>query len=203
MEKIEDGNVIGPINGTVAGDAQLVVGKKGLALHVSGNDQYVEFGNQADICLGYFILCTRGWVAAFWGKLKVPGRMMDTGYSARHGQQIFWWYPGILYVLFADDNNNWMVQAAASAEQGWIHVVATWRRCIGATLYINGELVDTSATAHPHTTPISGTTCFIFGGDCLYSATGFDGFVDELRVWDAVMDDGDVLKLYSEDAGFG
>ena len=51
------GKLIGSINDTVVGDVELVAGKKGLALHINGKDQYVEFSYQSNTCLGYFVLC--------------------------------------------------------------------------------------------------------------------------------------------------
>ena len=66
MEVIENENLIGSINGTIFGGARLATGKKGLALHTNGQDQYVDFGYQGDTCLGSFVSCTQGWVTTFW-----------------------------------------------------------------------------------------------------------------------------------------
>ena len=65
MNTIENGNLIGSIDGTIFGGVELMTGKKGPAHYTNGVDQYVDFGYQGDPCLGYFIFCTQGWVTAF------------------------------------------------------------------------------------------------------------------------------------------
>ena len=81
MEKIDNGNLIGSINGTVVGSAGLVAGKMGLTLYINGVDQNVDFGYQGDTCLGSISLCTHGWVTAFWLQPfgDRSGIIMDTG----------------------------------------------------------------------------------------------------------------------------
>ena len=199
MEKIEDGKLFGSINGTVVGGVQLMPGKKGFALHFNGRDQYVDFGYQGDTCLGHFVLCTRGWIAAFWVQLETPGILMDTGSWAHSGEMIAW-YDGVFGVVFTSGNNLWLVKDEAIPEQVWIHVAVTWRACYGATLYINGEMRDNFTTTGNHSNEKTSPPCFVLGASCNYGVM-FQGKLDELRVWDAVMSDEHILELYNEDAG--
>ena len=156
MEKIEDGILVGSINGAIVGDAGLVTGKVGLALYTNGVDEYVNFGNQGDTCLGYFILCSHGWVTAFWVKLEgLPGlhAIIDTGENANKGMSIAL-LKGYLGVNFRSNSTYWAPGDFCSTPmQEWIHVVATWRPDYGAALYVKGELIVTDNTYAYHFPP--------------------------------------------------
>ena len=64
LETIENGRLVGSINGIIVGGAGLVMGKKGLAIQTNRMDGYADFGDESDTCLGYFILCSNSWVTA-------------------------------------------------------------------------------------------------------------------------------------------
>ena len=201
MEMIENGALVGSINGTVVGNVALVTGKKGLALYTNGVDQFVDFSYQGDTCLGYFLLCTHGWVAVFWAHRgnDTRGRVMDTGSGVNKGVDIYWRYPYEMRVTFRSNSKKWFLRKRTSSKHGWIHIVTTW--CSNyARLYFNGvRVAKVSSELIP---PVSGTRrpSFVVGADYRYRS-GFKGSLDELRVWDTVMSDGDVLKLYRQDSG--
>ena len=200
MELIENGNLVGPMNGTVVSGAVLVSGKKGLALYTNGVDQYVDFGYQGDTCLGYFILCIHGWVTALWVKSEDTGYgvVMDTGYYARHGAMFFFTSNRSPRFVFHTGDKNWYV--SAMPEEGWIHVVVTWQQCYGTKLYIDGELVDTYTHQYIKPGPAGDFSPFVLGANCRHDFR-FKGKLDELRVWDTVMSDDEVKNLYTVDAG--
>ena len=201
MEMVENGNLIGSINGTVFGDVTLVTGKKGLALHTNGVDQYVDFGYQGDTCLGYFILCTHGWVAAFWTHRNndTRGSVMDTGQGTNKGVKIKWKYSHEMLVFFRSINKKWQLRQQTSTNHGWIHIVIAW--CPNyAKLYFNGGRVSTKSVIVVDRVPDTDTPRFVIGADYQYR-DGYGGTLDELRVWDTIMSDEDVLELYRKDAG--
>ena len=201
MEVIENGNLIGSIDGTVFGDITLVTGKKGLALDTNGVNQYVDFGYQGDTCLGYFMLCTHGWVAAFWvhRNNNTKGSVMDTGAGTNKGVKIDWPYSNQVVVIFRSVNSKWQLRQETSTNHGWIHIVVTW--CSNyAKLYFNGGRVTTKSSGITDRVPDTRTPHFVIGADYRHR-DGYRGTLDELRVWDAVMSDEDVLELYREDAG--
>ena len=202
MEIIEYGNLIGSINGTIVGGAELVMGRKGLALNTNGVDQYVDFGYQGDTCLVYFAVCTRGWATAFWVRLGNSDNneeiIMDTGAAPNKGVGIA--VMGNQFnVYLRGDNKGWSVHGVLT-EQIWAHVIVTWRLCYGAKLYIDGKLV--SADTHPSNQagPLTEETCFVLAGGCRYTRW-FEGALDEFHVWDTVMNDEEVMALYTVNAG--
>ena len=183
MEKIEDGNLIGPINRTVMVDALLVTGKRVWPSMSMAMLIFNMLTLEITPAMPWVFHLVHSWLGSgFWLQRKSKGRMMDTGYSVKQGKVIKW-VGRILFVLFASDNNYWVVHPIVTPEQGWVHVTVTWRRCVEAKQYINGEMADTSGTARSITDPILCTTCFNWGNDCLHRVTWFDGIVDELDGW--------------------
>ena len=146
METIVNGSLVGTINGTLFGGPGLVTGKKGLALHTNGRDQYVDFGDQSDTCLGYLILCTHGWVAAFWMQPRNDsnGVIMSTGAMVTGQGVSLVWMAGTLKTLLLSGNKSWSLSYADNTSHGWRHVVVTWHQCHGAKLYKDGRLVSTN-----------------------------------------------------------
>ena len=202
MEIIKNRSLIGSINGTIVGGAELVMGRKGLALHTNGVNQYVDFGYQGDTCLGYFILCTSGWVASFWVKFRndTEGIVIDTGAFAKKGMRIAVQRERYFKIFFRGDNKKWFILGGPTTEQGWVHVVVTWRLCSGVKLYIDGQMVGADATAKNKVEPVIQQPRFVLGASYNYGSK-FEGALDELRVWDTLMGDEEVLALYTEDAG--
>ena len=199
METIANGSLFGSINGTINGGAGLLAGKKGLALHTNGRDQYVDFGNQGDSCLGYFVLCTNGWVLVFWMQ---PGNnpygvIVSSGAFAGQGVILFWNECG-LEASFVSDSKEWHIKYC-DTEQGWRHVVLTWSRCSGARLYVNGGLLNTNTVPNVQNFAANVVPRFLVGGDDRFRMM-FGGLLDELRIWDVVMDDKAVLELYNVDS---
>ena len=203
MDVIDNGNLVGSINGTVTGVTGLVTGRKGLALYTNGIDQYVNFGYQGDTCLGYFILCSHGWVSAFW---VLPakdryGIIMDTGVFASRGMRAATHSNSMsIHVRFQSGSMMWKVFGKLKLAQGWIHVVVTWCLTHGAKLYIDGELLKADNCPRNKSTPFTDAQRFVLGASCMYDKM-FGGALDELRVWDTVMSDEEALALYREDAG--
>ena len=200
MEVIENGNLIGSINGTVIGDARLVSGKMGLALYTNGVDQYVDFGYQGDKCLGSISLCLHGWVTAFWVQLVNDnhGVIMDTGV---YGYDRVWINvngSGFLNSRFKSSPSKfWCVSLKLPTQQDWFHIVVTWQLCSGAQLYIDGQLVDASPSSD--STPSNGKPRLVLGATNKYKNI-YKMALDEFRVWDTVMSDEEVLALYTVDA---
>ena len=203
METIHNGTLVGSINGTIIGGAELLKGKNGLALYTNGVNQYVDFGYQGDTCLGYFIGCTHGWVTALWVKRESSLRtsvIMDTGLRANRGVWIYWSRGGLLLAHFASGQGDSIVRAIVNHEQVWLHVVATWQSYYGTKLFVNGKLMATDDTelSMPNNQSIV-TRSFVVGASSSYDRK-FEGSVDELRVWDTVISQEDVLALYAADA---
>ena len=204
MDEIVNRKLVGSINGVIVGNAGLVTGKVGLALYTNGIDQYVNLGNQGDTCLGYFILCSHGWVTAFWVKLgSLPGThaIIDTGVNANKGMGIAL-FNGYLGAQFRSNTTHWTAgDFWGTPLQDWMHVVATWKPSYGATLYVNGEMIATDDAPQVfNVVSANDEPLFIIGYSPYYNSK-LEMTLDELRVWDTVMDDEDVLALYNGDTG--
>ena len=199
MEVTENENLIGSINGTVVGGATLVEGKMGLALYINGVDQYVDFGCQGDTCLGSISLCAHGWVTAFWMRGDRPQVIMDTGLYGLDRVVIRVHNSKDLYARFDTVDKFWDVSTRLLFEQVWIHLVITWQPYYGAKLYVNGELTVTDTSpSNPRTIRYNMPRC-VLGATNKYTHMSKMA-LDELRVWDTVMSDEEVLALYTVDA---
>ena len=110
MEAIENGNLIGSTNGNILGGAGLVSGKKGLALHTNGAGQHVDFGYQADTCLGYFLMYIHGWITAMWMQSRNPTRLQVVMDTARYGD------PGV--VIYVNNNDLYAYYLAPAVGVG-------------------------------------------------------------------------------------
>ena len=199
MEKVENGKLFGSISGVVNGDASVVLGKKGLALYTNGVNQSVDFLYHGKTCFSYFPLCTHGWVVAFWVQPKNSKHsvVMDTRDGTFHGVTIVS-IDGHFNALFVTRGKSWVVSAVRP--QGWVHVVITWQQCYATKLYFNGAMVDIYTHPYIAPEPIEHFQQLVVGADYLH-AVGFHGKLDELRIWDTVMSDGEVSALYAVDAG--
>ena len=200
MEEIENGNLIGSVNGTVVGNAALVVGKKGLALYTDGVNQYVDFGYQGDTCLGSISLCAYGWVTAFWVRPvdDSSGTIMDSRTYAYERVVIFV-HNFILQAYLSSPNRQWEVALGLPSRHNWIHIVLTWQPCSDMKLYIDGNLATTRAASslNPSTNAVPR---FVLGANTILR-NNYNMTLDELRVWDAVMSDEEVGTLFTVDAG--
>ena len=200
MEVIENGNLIGSINGTVVGGAVLMAGKMGLALQTNGVDQYVDFGYQGDTCLGSISLCVHGWVTAFWMQPSnyAIGVIMDIGLYGYERVVIFVLRFN-LEIRISSPNNLWAISMGLPSQDDWIHIVVTWQSCDGVKLYIDGELSVMNNSPSDPKAPIHDKPRFVLGASNTHK-TMYKMMMDELRVWDTVMNDEEVLALYTADA---
>ena len=61
MDCIEDGQLLGSINGSIYNGVALdSAGKYGKAMHTDGVSQYVDLGNHRDKCFGNLDHCPHG-----------------------------------------------------------------------------------------------------------------------------------------------
>ena len=197
------GKLIGSTNGTVVGDVELVAGKRGLALHINGTDQYVDFDYQSNTCLGYFVLCIHGWVMVLWVRMETQSIyehvIMDTGAKANQGVKVFWMYMDIC-AFFNKGTNEWSLCGEIATVEVWTHIVMAWRPCYGVKSYFGGNLVDADTTPIEKSDPVTGAARLVLGADPS-NKVAYGVTIDELRIWDVVMSDDEVFALYTDDEG--
>ena len=139
MEVIENGSLIGCINGTVVG---LVAGKKGLALYTNGVDQYVDSGYQGNTYLWSISLCDYGWViVACWMRPAddAVSIIIDGGIHDYERVLI-----AVKKINFKSNlrsaNKLWYVSIDLDQyQENWIHIVVSWKPWYGTKMYMNRE----------------------------------------------------------------
>ncbi len=159
-------------------------GEPGNALNLDGVNDYANLGNPAALQLTGN-LTVEAWIkAATWKPNSWQGSLINKedwttfsyGYSLRCGNN------GQLSFNLGSNPGSWTeIQSSSGAmvTGQWYHVAATYD---GTTmkLYLNGNLV----ASNPKTGSIGNSTTSLYLGNCqLDLARGFDGKMDEVRIW--------------------
>ena len=83
MDVVDNGAVLGDLDGILTGGASIKPGKIGSALHVNGN-HYVSYGRHVDECYHNPDKCSDGITWSLWLNLHAyESIIMDTGATAR------------------------------------------------------------------------------------------------------------------------
>ena len=213
MDVISGGVLLGVVPGVLNGDVRLVAGKQGKALYTNGLDQWVNLGNQRGNCMGDLNQCNTGFVMALWLQMHryhKPGTTLDEYYLTSGGHT----RRSMGVVLLMRDKRflasfrtaSWMWYFASATENNldiWYHVVLAWDASKGGRIYVNGmtdgaDLVGTSYASNKN-----GNTYVNFILGCENVApprNAAEMTLDELRIWDANMNDQQVWRLYVADA---
>ena len=206
MDEIVERQLSGSVQGHLIGDVKLVPGKRGHALYVNGIDQWVNLGNQRHNCMGDLIQCNNGFVVAMW--IQMHSNDGDKYYITNGGQTARSMGVGLMMqdkkivVKFRTATRKWIIVCDRAVYlHTWYHVVLTWDIVSGGKVYINGILVshvqsgsDTIAITEPNA-----YVNFIIGNNNRIFTYPAEMTLDELRIWDALWDDRDILGLYAAD----
>ena len=206
MEEIDGGQLSGSVQGVIVGDVKLVPGKRGRALYVNGVNQRVNLGNQRHNCMGDLEKCNNGFIMAMWIQMH---KHDDTEYYISNGGQTHQSI-GVAMTLrkrkikaaFGTATRTWdSIYDADVDMQTWYHVVLAWDIATGGKLYINGLLVshDQNGSTLTSNKQPKAYVDFILGASNRDYKNPGEMTLDELRIWDAVMDDQDVLGVYAAD----
>jgi hypothetical protein len=79
----------------------------------------------------------------------------------------------------------------------WEHVAMTWKGGVGIKFYCNGKLNTPSNVQAANTGTISGNTTLIIGQGGKDATSGWNGFIDDVRVYDYDLTDAQVADLLS------
>ena len=206
MEEISSSQLSGSVPGVLVGDVKLVPGKRGRALYVNGVDQWVNLGNQRHSCMGNLIKCNNGFVMAMWiqfhKKDGVEHYICSGGHASKSIGVAINMRDKKLRTTFRTETHFWDIFYEGTVYlHTWYHVVVTWNIANGGTVYINGILVRHVQDGVTKTSNTNGDVYveFILGAANGNYAEPGEMTLDELRIWDAVMDDQDVLGLYTAD----
>ena len=216
MEKMAVGKILGPILGDVVGDVKLVPGKRGNALYTNGIDQRVNLGNQRDSCMGDLSKCNNGFVMAMWLQVHKytepdePGfKTTEEYYISSGGHTSHSMGVALLMrakkirVIFRTETHLWdFSHNEILSLHTWYHLVLTWDVGSGGKVYINGVLGSHNQVGRSFASNRLGNTYADFMlGDRNHEPPGYPGemTLDELRIWDAVMNETDVWNIYAAD----
>ena len=210
MDKIVDGQLSGSVPGGVIGDVKLVSGKRGQALYTNGIDQRVNLGNQRHNCMGNLSKCDNGFVMAMWLQVhKCGGRRYydDEYYISNGGHTVnaigvaLLMREGRIMVNFRTDTLLWeFYYEEALALHTWYHLVLTWDSVSGGSIYINGVRGSQKQVGRAMNSNVYGNRYVDFMlGDRVPPGGPGEMTLDELRIWDAVMNETDAWNVYSVD----
>ena len=209
MEEVSGGQLSGTVQGALVGDVKLVPGKRGQVLYVNGIDQWVNLGNQRHNCMGDLSKCNNGFVMALWIQMHNND---DTEYYICNGGHT---YRSIgvaltlrdkkIRTLFRTLTHFWVIYYDRGVYlHTWYHVVLAWNIANGGKVYINGVLAGHVQDGIRKNSSQNGDAYvdFILGASNLNYEIPGEMTLDELRIWDAVMYDQDILGLYVADVSF-
>ena len=206
MEEIAGGQLLGSIQGALFGDVKLVPGKRGRALYVNGIDQRVNLGNQRHNCMGDLNKCNKGFVMAMWIQMHNND---DTEYYISSGGQThksigvaMMMHDKKLRTVFRTATHLWDLTYDGTVYlHYWYHMVLVWNIAFGGKVYMNGVVINQDHNGSSMTSNKwpNAYVDFILGDDNRDFIYQGEMTLDELRIWDAVMDDQDILGLYAAD----
>ena len=209
MDDIENRKLVGTYPGNIYGDVSLVQGKVNKALYTNGIDQWVNIGNHRDKCLGNLTMCSIGFAMVLWLKAHQDVSAGGDEYYIKSGGHTYWsigmslmQHNGDLVASFRNESIHWRAQVTGFESRVWYHVVLAWAGESRVQVYLDGCLSQTDVgtdLANNHD-PIYND--FVFGN--ANTALGIGSLagemtLDEVRVWDANMNDEDVWKIYIAD----
>jgi len=193
-------------DGTLEGDPQWVAGMYGQALDFDGTDDYVDIGLGAG---DYFTTLNSGFTVVGWINRASTGTY-DIVFGAGRNP---------VGTTAGDDNNGWKFGIDSSdvikfttlgildytSSVGvpvgeWAHIAATFNEAgTEVQIYLNGTLVDTISGNGP-ANPATGLYAVGFGGTGALEF--FDGMLDEVRVYNQVLTDPEILVAMEGSKGY-
>ena len=183
-----NGKLIGSLDGEVQNIA-LGPGKYGQAIYTDGADQYVNFGNHRDKCVANLDLCPDGLTISIWLKTGDTGEhtqyYLSSGPNAYSHGIVFMRMGGRFLVTFLSrDGSLWyLFDSQVPIDGVWSFIMMSWRRDVGAKLYVNSEL--RSQMSQPVYTPANENFNDFYLGQS-NSNVGQEGgmaWYDDLRVY--------------------
>lgn len=186
-----------------------VAGQVDKALELHGNG-FINLGNFSNTCLGKPSLCRYGMTVSLWLKYRLSKqRQYFLGTSGSDIQQ-----PG--FVVYQDAHSNGSNFIAVSVRTSdavwtthvtlpwdtWVHVLFSWNRNDGLSVYTNGTLAGSSKTFSRTASSIQNSNASLMLGKAnsdynkLSKAT-----YDELAVWYLVLTEKEVKGIYSRTSG--
>jgi len=106
-------------------------------------------------------------------------------------------------IWYDNGGPSWQPMVADVVGTGWSHIVFTYNRSVGGTqeakMYVNNSLVD---TGNYNDSIYTGSSDLGIGNRLSDYARDFDGIIDEVGLWNRVLDSDDVSELFANGDGY-
>jgi len=174
-----------------------VAGKIGNCFNFNGSTDLISIVDNPDLRMisGGTIM---GWIKPDGYGGGNQGRIIDksTGTNAQNGYYIRYSSPGLLYMkVNSESNSAWSTNN--SVQNGvWQHFAVTFA-ATGRRFYING--VDVTGTGTGNSLPPDVAGVVKIGNRASSSDRGFDGGIDDLRVYNRVLTQTEIAAIYAEE----
>jgi chitodextrinase len=155
-------------------------------LSFNGSNDYITTASEF---LGSGPLTISAWINARTNGGAGFGRIID------NGKIIFGVNNGTGIKFMSDGATAANTASGILGYNKWIHVTATRDANGTANLYINGVL--SGAGNQNSGTPVPGTTHVLIGNNSAVQR-GFDGFIDDIRIYNRVLSVSEILDIYND-----
>ena len=187
----------GSVNdGTLTNDPKWTQGKKGGALSFDGENDYVEVADNDSLDITNKITM-EAWVNVIDPSVEsvIVQKHNSTGYA--HSNYAMEIRSNQLRVWFGD-GTNYRIYSGGSPATGWIHVVGVISSANDIKGYING--IEVSGSYSGSATTITANNQILKIGLKTISYGGFNGEIDEVRIYDRALSAEEVRHHYNRGA---
>lgn len=183
-------------NGCESARTEVVVSVNGPATHLNFDGSTDDLVNLGDAVTNYFTGKSAVTLQA-WVKPELnTGLGVIVGnyaYPINAGNmQMLLRRDGTSYVIYIDGDNGFTAATATNSVvlNTWQHVSATWDG-VDIKIYVDGVIKATVAKSGSFPTR---TNSFAIGGNNAGTPEMFKGSIDEVRIWDIVLSESDILN---------
>jgi hypothetical protein len=188
----------GNYNGTRSGNATIDIGKYGNGGIFDGNTDYVQVGSPVS---NTFPLTVCAWAKPESIVSGVPQYVIANGGETTNGRGFYIYLSASNQWSFGVRGNNFIILdtvTSPAVTTDWTHICGSWDGTSSENsvkMYINGSLVAQG-------TPIAGTTTTTsnlrIGSPTTGTLYGFNGRIDDARVYTKVIEANEIQRLYTE-----
>ena len=190
-------------DGTIEGDPAWVAGKLGGALDFGGDGDRVVDDDGGDYLNGLDAVTITVWIKsdlAGTDKGFIQGEEPDGGdnimtirYDAAGATA---GGSNVLKAAVVAPGNEQQLESSSNLQTTeWQHVALVWSRNEELRLYINGELDTPAANSAARDVSTSDVTTFIVGQGGKDAGGGWDGLIDDVRIYDTALTDIELLGV--------
>jgi hypothetical protein len=197
-----DGDALDSISahhGTLQNGAGFIGGKAGQAFNLDGVNDFIEVGNPAELQPASGEFTITGWIMvpdtpdnADVCEARYPIFGFAWGYSVEVNRQ-----RQLAFTKYTNRNSAVGVSAAPAISTNVFHHFAAVHTPAEMRLYLDGELIGTTALAQSNVYYEPGDTLKIGARDCGPTRFAFKGRIDELAMFNRALDVSEIQSLHS------